>query len=529
MTKPPQIRPLVLIILDGWGYSENPAWNAIREARKPCWDKLWSNYPHTLIDASGTRVGLPGDQMGNSEVGHMNIGSGRVIRQEFSMISAAIEDGSFFSNPILNHALKDTVNRQGGLHILGLVSPGGVHSHQDHIAALVRLAARCGLERIYLHAFLDGRDTPPRSAGDYLREIEARMAEVGRGRIASITGRYYAMDRNNNWERTRIAFELITSGRSGFSAPDVQTALAAAYGRGETDEFVKPTGIPDGDGSAIRVQPEDLTIYANFRADRARQLSRAFTEKNFQAFPRDFVSPQGRFISMTSYKEDFDFPAVFPKLRHKNVLGEYLANLGLRQLRIAETEKYAHVTFFFNGGEEVVFDHEDRILVPSPAVPTYDLKPEMSAFEVADKIVEAIRAGTYDVIIANFANADMVGHTGILAAAVRAIEALDQCLVRIVEATLRAGGELLITSDHGNAEKMLDDSGEKPQPHTAHTSNLVPLIYVGRKAEILPGVGALCDLAPTMLYLMDLAVPPEMTGRRLLQLHEPEIQTVAAG
>ena len=529
MTKPPRIRPLVLIVLDGWGYSENTAWNAIREARKPCWDKLWASYPHTLIDASGVRVGLPGDQMGNSEVGHMNIGSGRVIRQEFSMISAAIEDGSFYSNPTLNQALRETVARKGGLHIMGLASPGGVHSHQDHIVALIRLAARYGLDRIYLHAFLDGRDTPPQSAGDYLREIEARMAEIGKGRIASIAGRYYAMDRNNNWERTRITFELITAGRSGFSAPDAQTALAAAYARGETDEFVKPTGIMHGDGPAIRVHSEDLTIFANFRADRARQLSRAFTEKDFQAFPRDFVSPQGRFISMTSYKEEFDFPVLFPKLRHKNVLGEYLARLGLRQLRIAETEKYAHVTFFFNGGEEVVFDHEDRILVPSPAVPTYDLKPEMSAFEVADRIVEVIRAGTYDVIIANFANADMVGHTGIHAAAVQAIEALDQCLARIIEATLRAGGELLITSDHGNAEKMRDDSGEKPQPHTAHTSNLVPLIYVGRKAEMLPGVGALCDLAPTMLYLMDLAVPPEMTGRRLLQLHEPEIQTVAAG
>ena len=523
-------RPLVLIILDGWGYSENPEWNAIHHARKPCWDKLWSHCPHSLIDASGTRVGLPGDQMGNSEVGHMNIGSGRIIRQEFSMITAAIEDGSFFNNATLTRAMQGTAEGDGSLHILGLLSPGGVHSHQDHILALVRLAVQCGLGKVYLHAFLDGRDTPPKSAGDYLRESLERLAEIGTGRIASISGRYYAMDRNNNWERTRAAFELIAHGQAEYHSADALSALTMAYARGETDEFVKPTAIPESDGLPVRVETGDLVVFANFRADRARQLTRAFTEKEFREFNRDYQPQPGLFISMTSYKEDFDCPVVFPKLRHKNVLGEYLSKLGLRQLRIAETEKYAHVTFFFNGGEEVVFENEDRILVPSSDVPTYDLKPEMSAFEVTDKMCNAIRKGSYDLIITNFANADMVGHTGNFTATVKAIEALDQCLAAIVEETQKAGGELLITADHGNAEKMVDDAGGtgRPQPHTAHTSNLVPLIYIGREADMLPGTGALCDLAPTILYLLNLDVPPEMTGRRMLQLYEDECRSAAA-
>jgi 2,3-bisphosphoglycerate-independent phosphoglycerate mutase len=521
-------KPIILIVLDGWGYSEDPSGNAIHDAHKPVWDRLWNTCPHTLINASGREVGLPGTQMGNSEVGHMNIGSGRIIKQEFTRITDAIADGSFFNNDVLLSACHSAAAQGAAVHIMGLLSPGGVHSHQDHIFALMELASNCGLEHIYLHAFLDGRDTPPRSAVQYIRDFQDRITALGKGTFAGIIGRYYAMDRNNNWERTRLAYDLITLGKAEFQAADASSAIAAAYARGETDEFVKPTAVVRNGAAPVRVNDGDLVIFANFRADRARQLSMAFTEQDFTAFPRDSFPHLCAYIGMTEYKADFNFPAAFPPERHNNVLGELLAAHGLRQLRIAETEKYAHVTFFFNGGEELVSENEDRILVPSPDVPTYDMKPEMSAYQVTDKIVEAVVNHGYDVIICNFANADMVGHTGKYDAAVQAIETLDKCLGRIVEVTRREGGEIIITSDHGNAEQMVsrDNRDQGTQPHTAHTNNLVPLLFIGRSAQMQPGIGALCDIAPTMLYIMGLKQPPEMTGRVLLRFQEQVKQAV---
>jgi 2,3-bisphosphoglycerate-independent phosphoglycerate mutase len=522
-------RPYILIVLDGWGYSDNTNYNAIHSAHKPNWDRLWEEYPHTLINASGTDVGLPDAQMGNSEVGHMNIGAGRIVAQEFTRISQAIEDGSFFRNEVLCSAFDKAAAQGRALHILGLLSPGGVHSHQDHICALMELGNRYDLKDIYVHAFLDGRDTPPKSAEEYLHDVQLKMTELGKGRFASIVGRYYAMDRNENWDRTRAAFELICNGEAEFQSKDPFIAVDMAYERGETDEFVKPTAILKPGEERIRVDDGDVVVFANYRADRARQLSRPFTEPGFDAFPRNRVPDLGTFISMTQYKADFDFPAAFPPERINNSFGEYIAKHGLRQLRIAETEKYAHVTFFFNGGEERVFEHEDRILVPSPDVATYDMKPEMSAPGVTDKLVDAINSRKYDVIICNYANADMVGHTGDFDAAVKAIETIDTCLGRVVDATLKAGGEVLITADHGNAEQMRSFITEKvkAQPHTAHTSNLVPLLYIGRQAEVQPGTGALCDITPTLLYLMGMKPPPEMTGRPLFHVADYSTQAAA--
>ena len=518
-------KPFILIILDGFGCSDQAEFNAIHAAETPAWDRMWADYPHTLINASGTNVGLPGDQMGNSEVGHMNIGSGRVIRQEFSRITAAIEDGSFFQNDVLVNTCTDVEQNGGSVHIMGLLSDGGVHSHQKHIFALMKLAHDSGVKNIYLHAFLDGRDTPPKSAAEYIAAAEQQFAGLGCGRIASITGRYYAMDRNNNWDRTAIAYHLIRDGVGEYSSDSALAALEAAYARDESDEFVKPTAVVPVGAKPVRVEDGDAIIFANFRADRARQLSMAFTEQSCDQFDRGPLPKLAAFVSMTEYKAEFTFPSAYPPEKFRNVLGEYLANLGLHQLRIAETEKYAHVTFFFNGGEETVFPGEDRILVPSPSVPTYDMKPEMSAYEVTDNIIDAIRSNKYDVIICNFANADMVGHTGDFDAAVKAIEAIDHCLDRIVKTCTEAGGEILITSDHGNAEKMRETGiPGKEQIHTAHTSNLVPFLYIGRPAAAVPESGALCDIAPTMLYLMGLEQPQEMTGRSLMVLEQQQAQ-----
>ncbi|MBI1732529.1 MAG: 2,3-bisphosphoglycerate-independent phosphoglycerate mutase [Gammaproteobacteria bacterium] len=516
-------RPMVLIVLDGWGYSENTNYNAIHSARKPVWDRLWSECPHGLISASGLDVGLPDQQMGNSEVGHMNIGSGRVVHQEFTRISRAVEDGSFFRNETFTGAFRAAAANGKALHLLGLLSPGGVHSHQDHIYALLELAARCEVRDVHLHAFLDGRDTPPKSAAEYLHLAQIKMREVGCGRFASIVGRYFAMDRNNHWDRTQKAYDLISSGTAAHVCSDAFIAVDLAYARGETDEFVAPTAIVRRGGKPVRVEDGDVMVFANYRADRARQLARAFTWPAFDNFPRAHVPKLAAFIGMTQYKAEYDFPVAFPPVQLRNSFGEFISRLGLHQLRVAETEKYAHVTFFFNGGEEYVFRFEDRILVPSPHVATYDLKPEMSAVEVTDRMVEAIRGGNYDAIICNFANADMVGHSGDFNATVRAIEAIDGCLGRIVDAARAAGGEVLITSDHGNAEQMRSFGTEKEQsqPHTAHTSNLVPLVYVGRSADIVPGVGALCDIAPTLLHLMGLEQPAEMTGKSRLRLRAP--------
>ncbi|MEX2353383.1 MAG: 2,3-bisphosphoglycerate-independent phosphoglycerate mutase, partial [Gammaproteobacteria bacterium] len=521
-------RPYVLIVLDGWGYSENTLFNAIHSAQKPVWDRLWRDCPHTLVSASGTDVGLPDAQMGNSEVGHMNIGSGRIVNQDFTRIMQSIEDGEFDRNEVLVPAFNRAADNGKALHIMGLLSSGGVHSHQDHIFALMDLAAQCGLKAIYLHAFLDGRDTPPKSAEEFLYDAQVKMRELGLGRFASVTGRYYAMDRNKSWDRTRLAYDLIVDGKAEYQAADPFIAVDQAYARDESDEFVRPTAIVPRGEEPVTINDGDVVMFANYRADRARQLAQAFTDPGFEHFERTRVPELQDFISMTRYKDDFNFPAAFPPEQLKNVLGEYIADLGLRQLRIAETEKYAHVTFFFNGGEEKVFKNEDRILVPSPHVATYDLKPEMSAIEVTDKLVDAIKSNKYDVIICNYANPDMVGHTGNFDAAVRAIECIDECLGKLVEATNTTGGELLITADHGNAEQMRSYITEKvkAQAHTAHTLNLVPFVYVGRDAQALPGTGALCDIAPTLLYLMGLEQPVEMTGRSLFDLEQAQSKAV---
>jgi len=515
-------KPYILIVMDGWGYSENTLFNAIHSAKKPVWDNLWKNCPHILVSASGTDVGLPDAQMGNSEVGHMNIGSGRIVHQEFTRITQAIEEGEFYRNEVLVPAFREAAANARAVHILGLLSTGGVHSHQDHIFALMEMADQYGVEKIYLHAFLDGRDTPPKSAEEFLYDAQVKMRELGRGRFASICGRYFAMDRNKSWDRTKLAYDLIVDGKAEFQAADAFIAVDQAYAREETDEFVSPTAVVPRGEQAVTVKDGDVVVFANYRADRARQLSQAFTDPGFDHFKRTRIPALQSFVSMTRYKDDFNFPAAFPPDQLHNVLGEYLADLGLHQLRIAETEKYAHVTFFLNGGEEKVFANEDRILVSSPHVATYDLKPEMSAFEVTDKLIAAIKSNKYDVIICNYANADMVGHTGNFDAAVKAIECLDVCLGRLVDATNAAGGEMLITSDHGNAEQMRSYITEKvkAQAHTAHTLNLVPFVYVGRPARALPGAGALCDIAPTLLYLMGLEQPQEMTGRSLFELRE---------
>jgi 2,3-bisphosphoglycerate-independent phosphoglycerate mutase len=510
--------PLVLIILDGWGHSESPRHNAIQAASKPVWGRLWSTCPHMLIRGSGAEVGLPAEQMGNSEVGHLNLGAGRVVYQEFTRVSRAIKTGSFFTNRTLTDAVDEAVGNGKAVHVLGLLSPGGVHSHEAHIQATVELAAGRGAERVYLHAFLDGRDTAPKSAMGSIAAMERRFADLGRGRFASLIGRYYAMDRDHRWERIQAAYDLITLARAQHTAGSAREGLERAYARGESDEFVAATAVvPEGE-APVRVEDGDVVLFMNFRSDRARQITRAFIEEDFSGFERQAVPHLGAFVSLTEYSEDFDIPVAFPPERLVNTLGAYLASRGLRQLRLAETEKYAHVTFFFNGGEEAPNEGEDRILVNSPKVATYDQKPEMSAIEVTDKLVVAMESGRYDVIVCNYANLDMVGHTGNFEATVRAAEIIDACLGRVVEAARGVGGELLITADHGNAERMLDEA--TGQPHTAHTTNPVPLIYVGRPAHMVDGAGALCDMAPTMLHLLGLPQPREMTGHCLVELED---------
>jgi 2,3-bisphosphoglycerate-independent phosphoglycerate mutase len=504
------ITPVLLIILDGFGHREECEDNAICQARKPNWNVLWQTHPHTFIDASEKWVGLPKDQMGNSEVGHMNIGAGRVVYMDYTRIENAIETGEFRRNPVLLKAI-DTA-RAGALHVLGLMSPGGVHSHESQIHALLDLAAHAGAKEILVHAFLDGRDTPPKSAEASLDALEKKCAALGNARVASICGRYYAMDRDNRWERVLPAYELITDGKAGHRAATAVEGLRAAYARGETDEFVKATVV----GSPARMNDGDALVYMNFRADRARQLTRALTDPAFKGFERPRFPRLGYACTLTSYGEDFAHVSpAFPPQSVTGGFGEYISAKGLKQLRIAETEKYAHVTYFFNGGVEQPYAGEDRVLVPSPKVATYDLKPEMSAREVTDKLVEAIRSRRYAAIVCNYANSDMVGHTGNLAAATRAIEVLDECIGRVAAAMREAGGEILITADHGNAETMTDP-GTK-QPHTAHTLNLVPLLYVGRPAKVAER-GALQDVAPTLLTMMGLPQPPQMTGKSLITL-----------
>ena len=507
--------PTVLIILDGWGHREEARDNAIAGARTPVWDRLWAEAPHTLVSGSGLDVGLPEGQMGNSEVGHMSLGAGRVIFQHITRIDQAIADGSFDDNPAYCRTIDSAVARGGAVHVLGLLSPGGVHSHERQLFAALRLAAKRGASQVYLHAFLDGRDTPPRSAGASLERAEALFEALGTGRIASLCGRYYAMDRDERWDRVERAYRLLTEGDGDHRAASAAAGLAAAYDRNESDEFVAPTVITDGGGSAVRLEDGDAVLFMNFRADRARELSRALVDPAFAGFERRVRPRLAGFVQTTEYAADIDAPCAFPPEAPANGLGEYLAGRGLTQLRIAETEKYAHVTFFFSGGREAEYPGETRCLIPSPDVATYDLKPEMSAPEVTDRLVEAIAGGAYDLIVCNFANGDMVGHTGSYEAAVAAVETLDECLGRVEQAVLEAGGCALITADHGNCEQMVDyDSG---QQHTQHTTDLVPLVYVGAGAVALaPAGGVLADVAPTVLDLMQLPKPDEMTGRSLV-------------
>jgi 2,3-bisphosphoglycerate-independent phosphoglycerate mutase len=509
MTKPDA--RVVLLILDGWGFREGGEDNAIALARTPVWDRLWQDCPHTLVHTSGASVGLPGGQMGNSEVGHLNIGAGRVVYQEYTRVSRAIRTGSFFRNRTLTDAVDQAVQAGRAVHIMGLLSPGGVHSHEEHLQAMVRLAAQRGASDLRLHAFLDGRDTPPRSARASLEGMERLMADLGRGRIASLVGRYYAMDRDNRWPRIQQAYDLVTGAAAELAAPSALAALEAAYERDESDEFVRPTRIGPG-----TMEDGDSLIFMNYRSDRARQLTRAFIEPYFTGFRRAVRPRLGAFVSLTEYAQDYPVPVAFPPERVTNGFGQHIARLGLRQLRLAETEKYAHVTFFFNGGREDVFEGEDRILIPSPDVATYDLAPAMSAPQVTDRLVAAIQSRGYDAIVCNYANPDMVGHSGKLAAAVQAIEAVDQCLGRVVTAVRASGAELLITADHGNAEQMREP--RTGQPHTAHTDNPVPLVYVGPRLADVKAGGALCDIAPTLLALMGLAPPREMRGQSLITL-----------
>jgi 2,3-bisphosphoglycerate-independent phosphoglycerate mutase len=502
-------KPVLLLILDGWGHREDESHNAIARASLPNWRHLLATCPHTLVETHGEHVGLPDGQMGNSEVGHMNIGSGRVVYQDLTRIDAAIRDGSFFDNAALVGACDAAKARSGTLHVLGLVSPGGVHSHENHILAMLDLASRRGVARIAVHAFLDGRDTSPRSARASLEKLEAKCASIPGARVASVSGRYFAMDRDKRWDRVELAYDAIANAASPLRAASAIEALDLAYARGENDEFVKPTIV----GNGAKVTDGDAVVFMNFRADRARELSHAFVDADFDGFRRARRIELSAFVSLTDYEKGLAVSAIaYAAQSMRNSLGEYLSSLGLTQLRIAETEKYAHVTFFFSGGREAPFDREERILVPSPHVATYDLKPEMSCPEVTDKLVEAIASQRFDFIVCNLANADMVGHTGIESAAIKAAEAIDAALGRIEKAIRASGGEMLISADHGNLEEMLDANGV---PHTQHTVGPVPLVYVGRKAQLHHG--ALRDLAPTVLAMMDLPKPAEMTGHSLVE------------
>lgn len=517
--------PNVLMILDGFGYREEETDNAIAAANTPNLDKIYQRYPHGLISGSGEDVGLPEGQFGNSEVGHMNLGAGRVLYQDSTRISSELANREFYKNEALVEAVKAANTKGGNVHIMGLLSDGGVHSHQDHIEGMCHSALVHGAKNVFVHCFLDGRDTPPKSADKYINRLRDYIDSLnahyeGRVQIASIIGRYYAMDRDNRWERVQKAYELITEGKADRQSTRADGAIQAAYKARETDEFVNPTIVIGRDEVPYTVDDNDALIFMNFRADRARELAQAFvlSDQEFSGFARNKRPKLAAFVMLTKYSDVLaDSPktsiAYYPSSL-TNTLGEFLQDQGKTQLRIAETEKYAHVTFFFSGGREEEYDGEDRILVPSPEVATYDLQPEMSAPEVTDKLIEAIESGKYDVLIVNYANGDMVGHTGIFDAAVQAVEALDECIGRVETAVKAAGGNMLITADHGNCEQMQDY--ESGQVHTQHTTELVPLIYVGEQNVRVRSGGKLSDVAPTILELMDLTPPAEMTGQNLL-------------
>lgn len=498
-------KPVMLMILDGFGLRAETAGNAIAAARTPNFDRLWAEWPHATLGASGLDVGLPDGQMGNSEVGHTNIGAGRIVYQELTRITKAIQDGDFFSNPALNAAI-DALDPDGTLHLMGLLSDGGVHSHNTHLYALLELAHRRGVRRVAVHSFLDGRDTDPKSGAGYLEELETEMKRLGTGFSATVTGRYYAMDRDKRWERVREGYEAVALGR-GTSFTDAAAAVRESYAADVTDEFVKPL-VREGYGG---VRDGDSIIFYNFRPDRAREMTRAFVDPEFDGFP--IVRPRlAAYVCMTCYDATMPNCSVaFCPQELTHTLGEVVEENGLSQLRIAETEKYAHVTFFFNGGVEAPSPHEDRILIASPKVATYDLKPEMSAHEVTDALLEALEKKDYGMIVLNYANCDMVGHTGVFEAAVRAVEAVDECLGRVVGRVLALGGVVLLTADHGNADMMQNPDGS---PMTAHTTNRVPVLSIGERRKLREG-GALCDLAPTVLELLGIDPPAEMSGKSL--------------
>lgn len=506
-------KPLLLCILDGFGWVPDQTYgNAILAARTPNLDKLFAQYPYTTIGASGMNVGLPDGQMGNSEVGHTNIGAGRIVYQELTRITKDIQDGGFFENPALLGAVKNAAADGKALHLIGLLSNGGVHSHNEHLYALLELAKRGGVKDVYVHAIMDGRDVPPDSGKGFIEELEAKMAEIGVGKIATVTGRYYAMDRDNRWDRVEQAYDLLTLAKGEFQADTAVAGLQAAYARDENDEFVKATVIRAAGQADAAMEDGDALIFMNFRADRAREITRAFVNADFDGFARKKVVNLD-FVMLTEYAADIKVACAYPPASLANTFGEWMAKHDKTQLRISETEKYAHVTFFFNGGVEEPFKGEERILINSPKVATYDLQPEMSSAELTEKLVAAIKGGKYDTIICNYPNGDMVGHTGVMEAAVKAVEALDRCIDQVAQAVESVGGQLLITADHGNAEQMRDPA--TGQAHTAHTNLPVPLIYVGNKAVKAVNGGKLSDIAPTMLSLMGMEIPQEMTGKPL--------------
>ena len=501
---------VMLMILDGYGYSANTEGNAIYAAKTPVMDKLLEKYPHTLINASGLDVGLPNGQMGNSEVGHTNIGAGRIVYQELTRITKAIGDGDFFENDAFLNAVENCKKHGSALHIYGLLSDGGVHSHITHMFALLELAKRSGLTKVFVHGFMDGRDVSPTSGIEYVKQLEEKMKELGVGKIGTLSGRYYAMDRDNRWERVEKAYAALVYGE-GVKEKSAVEAIQKSYDAGVTDEFVVPTVIADD----AKISENDSVICFNFRPDRAREITRTFVDGDFEGFKRKNGFFPVHYVCMTQY--DAKMPNVdvaFKPEELKNTFGEYISNKGLSQLRIAETEKYAHVTFFFNGGVEAPYENEDRALIPSPKVATYDLKPEMSAYEVTDEVLKRINSGKYDAIILNYANCDMVGHTGVFDCAVKAVETVDECMGKVIDAVLAQGGTVCVTADHGNADQMID-----PVTHdvfTAHTTNPVPFIVAGADCELRSG-GRLADIAPTMLELMRLEKPAEMTGESLIK------------
>ena len=499
-------KPLALIIMDGFGINPEVRGNAIKAAKTPNLDKLFKECPNTAINASGRYVGLPDGQMGNSEVGHTNIGAGRIVYQELTRITKSIEDGDFFENPAFSDATENCKKHDSAMHFMGLLSDGGVHSHIEHLFGLLEFAKKTGLTKVYVHAVMDGRDVSPVSGADFLDELQNKMNELGVGKIATVTGRYYAMDRDNRWERVSKAYEVFTGG--GQTALNASDYVRDSYKNDVTDEFIVPAYLGEG-----AIKENDSVIFFNFRPDRAREITRVFVDKDFSGFKRSYFPLT--YICMTQY--DASMPGVevaFKPEMLKNTFGEYISSLGKTQLRIAETEKYAHVTFFFNGGVEKTYEGEDRVLIPSPKVATYDLQPEMSAPEVTKAVVERIKSGKYDNIILNFANCDMVGHTGVFEAAVKAVETVDTCVGKVLDAISEMNGIALITADHGNADKMLEDDGKSP--FTAHTTNAVPFIVAGYDCR-LRKTGALCDIAPTMLQIMGIPQPPEMTGKSLIE------------